>query len=198
MSKPVLFLKAAVKTHMLTQAELLEAGARRVLQVTTDPSWSAPTPAQAEAGDYYKPRMSWHGLDVNIENPVGTVRQGVDEGGAPWRTEFRYAYGEIAGTEGADGDPVDVYIGPYADAAEVYIVRQMRRKQWDQYDEDKVMIDFPSIEAARAAYLEHYNDPRFFGSIVPMPIAEFVRKVSLSRERPGMIKAMPALFWRPK
>jgi hypothetical protein len=91
-----------------------------------------------------------------------------------------------------------VYIGPYADAAEVYIVRQMRRKQWDAYDEDKVMIDFPSLDAAQAAYLEHYNDPRFFGGIVPMPIAEFVRKVRLSRDQPGMIKALPALFLRRK
>jgi hypothetical protein len=161
------------------------------LATTTDPSWEQPTPAQAEAGNYYKPRMTWHGLQVNIENPVGTVREGVDDQtGKPWRTEFRYAYGEVAGTEGADGDPVDVFIGPYADAREVYIVRQMKRKKWDQYDEDKVMIDFPSIEAARDAYLGHYDDPRFFGGIVAMPVDEFVRKVRASRDNPGMIKAL--------
>jgi len=187
-SKPVLFLKA------IAQAEL-RAAAHRALAAATDPAWKQPTPAQAAAGNYYKPRMSWHGLQLNIENPVGTVREGVDEGGKPWRTEFRYAYGEVAGTEGADGDPVDVYIGPYADAREVYIVRQMRRKDWATYDEDKVMIDFPSIEAAREAYLGHYDDPRFFGGIVAMPVDEFVRKVRASRDRPGMIKSI-TLLWR--
>jgi hypothetical protein len=177
--------------------QLLLDSAKRALEATTDPKWSQPPPELAKTGDYYKPRMDWQGLQVNIENPVGTVREGVDEGGAPWRTEFRYAYGEIEATCGADGDPVDVYIGPYADAEQVYIVRQMRRNDWSAYDEDKVMIDFPSQDAAEAAYLEHYNDPRFFGGIVAMPVAEFVRKVKRTRTHPGMIKSL-TLFWRPR
>lgn len=164
--------------------------AQLALATITDENWSQPPAELAATGGYYKPQLAWHGLQLNIENPAGTVRQGEDEQGVPWRTEFRYAYGEVAGTEGADGDPVDVFIGPYADADEVYIVRQMRRKQWDQYDEDKVMIDFPSIEAAQDAYLEHYDDPRFFGGIVAMPVAEFVEKVSRTRDRPGMLKGL--------
>lgn len=167
------------------------------LAAITDPAWSAPPPELAQSGEYYKPRMDWHGLQVNIENPAGTVREGVDETGRAWRTTFRYAYGEVADSEGADGDPVDVFVGPYADASHVYIVRQMRRKQWELYDEDKVMIDFPSLEAARDAYLGHYDDPRFFGGIVAMPVPEFAEKVRLSRDQPGMIKAL-VLFWRSK
>lgn len=158
--------------------------------------WKKPTPAQAAAGNYKKPRMKWHGLDIAIENPKGTVREGVDETGKAWRTEFKHAYGEVSRTEGADGDPVDVFIGPDPDGApEVYVVRQMRRKKWDEYDEDKCMIGFPSIEAAKQAYLNHYDDPRFFGSIVAMPRDEFIEKVRATRERPGMVKSM-VLFFR--
>lgn len=186
MSKPALFLKAIPQ-------DVLATVAGRALEATTDPAWKKPTPAQAEAGNYYKPRMPWHGLELIIENPAGTVREGVDETGKPWRTEFAYAYGEIAGTEGVDGDPVDVFIGPYADATEVYIVRQMKRKKWDQYDEDKCMIDFPSLEAARSAYLGHYDDPRFFGSIVAMPVDQFIKKAKATKAKPAMIKA---LFFR--
>lgn len=189
MSKPILLLKA------IPQA-LLASAAGRALAATTDTAWRQPTPAQAETGAYYKPRLPWHGVELVIENPAGTVREGVDETGRAWRTEFRYAYGEIAGTEGVDGDPVDVFIGPYADAAEVYIVRQMKRKKWDQYDEDKCMIDFPSLEAARAAYLGHYDDPRFFGGIIAMPVGEFVGKVMATKGRPAMIKAF--LLFRRK
>lgn len=172
------------------QAEDARLAARAALVATTDDSWSQPPPELAKTGGYYKPAMAWQGLEVVIENPVGTVREGVDEGGRPWRTEFHYAYGEIPNTTGMDGDPVDVFVGPDATAREVYIVRQMKRKQWDQYDEDKVMIDFPTLEAARAAYLGHYDDPRFFGGIVAMPVDEFVRKVKATKDQPAMIKSI--------
>jgi hypothetical protein len=168
----------------------VRAAARRQLNAMTDPKWSQPPADLAASGDYYKPQMPWHGCTIAIENPAGTVRQGVDETGRAWRTEFKYAYGEILGTEGADGDPVDVFIGPYADAREVYIVRQMKRKKWDQYDEDKVMIDFPSVDAARAAYCEHYDDARFFGGIVTMPLDEFLLKVKQKKNRGQMLKAL--------
>lgn len=170
--------------------------AQLALATITDENWSQPPAELAATGGYYKPKLTWHGMQLNIENPAGTVRQGEDEQGVPWRTEFRYAYGEVAGTQGADGDPIDVFIGPYADADEVYIVRQMRRKQWDQYDEDKVMIDFPSIEAAQDAYLEHYDDPRFFGGIVAMPLAEFLEKVTRTKNQPGMLKSIKLLWLR--
>ncbi|MCE3605751.1 hypothetical protein LXA47_19385 [Massilia sp. P8910] len=180
---------------LFRRADSGQAGGQ-VLAAVTESKWQMPTPAQAKAGNYYKPTIPWHGVELVIENPAGTVREGVDETGRPWRTEFKYAYGEIAGTEGVDGDPVDVFIGPYADAAEVYIVRQMKRKKWDQYDEDKCMIDFPSIEAARAAYLGHYDDPRFFGDIIAMPVDQFVRKVMATKGRPAMLKAV--LLFRRK
>ncbi len=160
------------------------------------PQWEKPTPAQAEAGNYFKPRRKWHGLNLAIENPAGTVREGVDETGRHWRTEFKYAYGEITGTEGVDGDPVDVFIGPYGDATEVYIVRQMKRKQWDVYDEDKCFIDFSSIDAAKQAYCGHYDDARFFGGIIAMPIDEFIMKVKETKDKPAMIKAV--LLFRSK
>ena len=150
-----------------------------------------PTPEQAMAGDYPKLRREWRGLPIAIEHPEGTVREGIDETGKPWRTVFRYAYGEILGTLGMDGDPVDVFIGSYADAPEVYIVQQMKRKQWDVADEQKVMIDFGSIDEAKAAYLGHYDDPRFFGGITAMPVDEFIAKVRATKQNPAMIKSVP-------
>lgn len=153
-----------------------------------------PTPEQAASGDYPKLRQDWHGLTVAIEHPEGTVREGVDETGKPWRTVFRYAYGEILGTLGMDGDPVDVFIGSYPDAPEVYVVQQMKRKQWDVADEQKCMINFASIDEAKAAYLGHYDDPRFFGGITAMPVAEFIAKVRATRDAPAMIKAV--LFFK--
>lgn len=148
-----------------------------------------PAPEQAASGKYPKERMLWQGLTIAIEHPEGTVREGVDETGKPWRTVFRYAYGEILGTLGLDGDPVDVFIGSYSDAPEVYIVQQMKRKQWDTPDEQKCMINFASIDEAKAAYLGHYDDPRFFGGITAMPVDEFIAKVRATKDNPTMIKS---------
>ncbi len=143
-----------------------------------------PTPAQAEAGNYKKPRVRWNGLEIAIENPVGTVREGKG-----WRTKMANAYGYVCRTEGVDGDEVDVYLGPDMDGAEqVYVVHQRKAGDWDAYDEDKVMLGFPSEDAAIAAYLKHYDDPRFLGPVTSMPVAEFVAKVKATREKPAMIK----------
>jgi hypothetical protein len=134
--------------------------------------------------------LKFAGFNLVIENPAGTIREGVDETGKPWRTEFAHAYGEITGSLGVDGDPVDVYVGPDESAPEVYIVRQMKRKDWDVFDEDKIFLGFGSMEEAKQAYLNHYDDPRFFGGIIAMPIEEFRVKVRATKNDPQMIKAL--------
>lgn len=148
-----------------------------------------PTPAQAEAGNYKKPRVKWNGLEIAIENPVGTVREGKG-----WRTKMQNAYGYICRTEGVDGDEVDVYLGPNMDgASKVYVVHQRKAGDWSAYDEDKVMLGFDSEADAKAAYLKHYDDERFLGPVTAMPTDEFVTKVKATREKPAMIKG----FGRP-
>lgn len=148
--------------------------------------WVSPTPAQAEAGNYKKPRVRWHGLEIAIENPAGSVREGKG-----WRTKMKYDYGYVCRSEAVDGDEVDVYLGPELDTAPtVYVVHQRKYGDWEKYDEDKCMLGFPSEAAARAAYLEHYDDPRFLGPITAMPVDEFVTKVRATREKPAMIKAL--------
>lgn len=158
-----------------------------LLLLKADPG--RPTPAQSAAGNYKKPRVHWRGLEIAIENPAGTVREG-----RGWRTKMVNDYGYVCRTEGVDGDEVDVYLGPELETAPtVYVVHQRRKgaadaKAWTDYDEDKVMAGFPSEAAARAAYLRHYDDERFLGPITAMPVDEFVAKVRATREKPAMIK----------
>ena len=147
--------------------------------------WTKPTPAQAAAGNYKKPRITWQGLEIAIENPAGTVREGKG-----WRTKMKYDYGYVCRSEAVDGDEVDVYLGPDLDAPTVYVVHQRKYGDWKRYDEDKVMIGFPSEAAARTAYLAHYDDPRFLGPITAMPVDEFVAKVRATRDKPAMIKGI--------
>ncbi len=116
---------------------------------------------------------SFAGFDVVIENPIGSTRSWVDPTGKTGRTRMAYDYGFIAGVEGADGDEVDVYLGPNEDSPWVYVVHQNAAPEFTSYDEDKVMLGFPTAAAAERAYLGQYDDPRFFGGMTVMSLADF-------------------------
>ena len=145
---------------------------------------------QAAASAYNKPRVKWQGLTIAIENPAGSVRRGRNRHGVTWEVRMRFDYGEILGTLGVDGDPVDVILGPNIDAPTVYVVHQRRVNDWENYDEDKCCVGFDSEEDAKQAFLSNYNDPRFLGPITAMPVAEFVAKMRATRDKPAMIKAI--------
>lgn len=142
------------------------------------------------------PRIKWQGLTLAIENKAGTTRSGKKPNGTAWHTKMKHAYGFVDDSEGVDGDEVDCFVGPDLDAPMVYVVHQNTVDDWDAYDEDKCMIGFSSLEAAKAAFLMNYDDPSFLGPITTMPNAEFVRKVRATKKHPAMVKAM-VLFFRP-
>ncbi|MFA6159389.1 MAG: hypothetical protein WC763_07225, partial [Candidatus Paceibacterota bacterium] len=116
-----------------------------------------PTQAQKEAGNYAKGHVSVQGLDIAIENPAGSVRKGVDEDGKEWETPIAHHYGQILGSgEGADGDLVDVFIGPNPESGKVFVVDQKNPKT-GAFDETKSMVGFDSLEEARSGYLANYD-----------------------------------------
>lgn len=110
-------------------------------------------------------KITFQGLPIAIENKAGSVRKGVDPDGTPWRTKMKLDYGYIKGTEGADGEGVDCYVGPDEDADSAFVVHQKNPKT-GKYDEDKVMLGFSSKAEAKDAFGQHYDDPsRFLGPI---------------------------------
>lgn len=138
-------------------------------------------PKKAEEKFKLHGHTTFQGLRIAIENRKGSVRSGVDRDGKPWRTEMKHPYGYIKGTKGADGEEIDVYVGPDKKAPEAHVVHQ-RKSDGKGYDEDKVMLGFPSLEAARKAYLAHYNSPKFLGPISSMPI-EVLKKIMHKGEK---------------
>ncbi len=140
-------------------------------------------PKKADADEKFKLQghTTFQGLRIAIENRKGSVRSGVDRDGKPWRTEMKHPYGYIKGTKGADGEEIDVYVGPDKKAPEAHVVHQ-HKSNGKGYDEDKVMLGFPSLEAARKAYLAHYNSPKFLGPISSMPI-EVLKKIMHKGEK---------------
>lgn len=101
-----------------------------------------------------KRTVNWHGLPISIEIEVGDTKSGIDEGGSPWKKTYDVPYGEIPSSRTlADGEGVDVYLGPTPSAPLVYVIHQCRRD--GSYDEDKVMLQFGSQGEAMDAYKQH-------------------------------------------
>lgn len=135
-------------------------------------------------------RTEFQGLQISIENAVGSVRRGVDKKtGKPWATRMRYPYGYIRLTQGVDGDHVDCYIGPHKQARYAYVIHQ-NNPNTGKFDEDKVMLGFNTATAAKAAYNAHYDEPwKFYGSMDQISMEDFKRKVLSTKDRPKVIKA---------
>ena len=117
-----------------------------------------PTEAQKEAGNYKKGHVRIGQFDITVENPKGSVRRGVDGSGKAWEQTMQNTYGYIRGTEGVDGDHIDVFLGDDIDGwngRRVYIVDQYNED--GTFDEHKVMLGFNDEAAAQDAYLSNYE-----------------------------------------
>ena len=117
-----------------------------------------PTEAQKKAGNYKKGHVTIGDFDISIEQPTGSVRSGVDANGKKWETEMHNTYGYICGTEGVDGDHIDVFLAGDIDGwngRRVYIVDQYNED--GTFDEHKVMLGFNDEADAQDAYLSNYE-----------------------------------------
>lgn len=155
-TKPLLAEKKRVEAAIDAINEAREASADAIkaaeAQAATSPlnDLPEPTEAQKEAGNYSKGHVAIGGLDVSIENPAGTSRR-------PEWPPLRYTYGYVKRSEGADGDHVDVFLGPKAadPTNPVFIVDQVNKD--GSFDEHKVMVGFGDKGAARRGYLANYE-----------------------------------------
>lgn len=99
---------------------------------------------------------------ILVETPAGHVRSGVDLDGESWSVIMPAHYGEFEGTRGADGDPIDVFVGPDLDAEMVYVFAIAHPD--GSYDEDKVFFGFPTLREAEIAFGAAYRrDDLIFG-----------------------------------
>lgn len=139
------------------------------------------TDAQKEAGNYRKEHISFQGIPVSIENKKGSVRSGVGSGGRRWSCVLPADYGYIKRTEGADGDHVDVYIGPDPTSKLVFIVNQHDHKS-GRFDEHKCLIGFHSEREAVDTYCRAFSDGKGsarIGSIETISMDAFKKWLSL-------------------
>ena len=146
-----------------------------------------PTDGQKEAGNYKKGHVRVGAFDITIEIPKGSVRSGVDANGKPWQTTMNNTYGYMRGTEGVDGDHIDVFLSDNLDGWDgqnVFVVDQYNED--GTFDEHKVMLGFNDEAEAQDAYFSNYE--KGWGEkrkivLASVAIGEFEKWIGSSRRK---------------
>jgi hypothetical protein len=107
--------------------------------------------------------IHFEGLKIGLELKPGDIRFK----GSGHERKLRNGYGHIRKHAGADGEALDCYLPPtLCDGGEApakaYLVKQLNRK--GEFDEEKIMLGYGSLDEAKAAYLKDMPE-RFLGSI---------------------------------
>jgi hypothetical protein len=163
-----------------------------------------PTVAQAAAGNYRKGHTIVAGLPVTIETPKGRFRTGMTPGGKIWRVKMPAHYGYLKRTTAADGEQLDVYLGPHAHEAEkhpAYIVDQQHHDT-KRFDEHKAMLGFRDLDHATRTYDAAFSDkhgPARRRAIHEVTVADFKHwvdncdlKQPYELTKPGKVLTKPA------
>lgn len=145
-----------------------------------------PTDAQIEAGNYKKGHVNIQGIPVTIETPAGAVRRGVSEG-RQWESKMPAGthYGEVKRTVGADGERVDVFVGPHPDSDFVMVLDQVDPFT-KEFDEHKALIGYRNVREATEAYIKAFDSqgPERIGGLTPMTVKEFKEWLKGNTKRP--------------
>jgi len=130
-------------------------------------------PPSANRVDFpYQGTIDFQGIPINVENIKGSTRSGTSPDGTTWSITMGAHYGEVAGSVGADGDAVDVYVGDDANAPEVYVF-QVRDLGSGDFDEVKAFLGYRSLDAAVAAFRAHYDRDGFLMGVATWPVRDF-------------------------
>lgn len=118
-----------------------------------------PTEKEAKAGLYRKGKVRLCGMQIDIENPVGSIRSGRRPDGSRWAVEMQDHYGYVVGAVGFDKDQLDIFIKqgcePTFDGS-VYVINQANAD--GSFDEHKCFIGCESKLDAIKRYLDNYDD----------------------------------------
>jgi len=169
---------------------------RKSIQAAEAATNTNPTEEQKKNDTYQKGEAEIDGIKVLIENPIGSTRSGVSREKVgrkmvetPWSVVMPATYGEIKSITidgkqvkagGADGDKLDIYIGPNTTSEKIWVIDQKDPKT-GRFDEHKVMFGFSSKEAAMGTYVAAFSDNSGglrIGAVTEMTRSEFKQWVS--------------------
>ena len=146
-----------------------------------------PTEAQKEAGNFKKGHVQVGTFDITIEQPQGSIRRGKDANGKKWESKMHNTYGYFRGTEGVDGDHIDVFLSNDIDGwngRKVFVVDQYNPD--GTFDEHKVMLGFNDVDEAKSDYLANYEKGWENGrriDVTPVSLEDFEKWIGSSHRK---------------
>ena len=170
------------KSEESKETSLSEQISTASAEVNTDP-----TEAQKEAGNFKKGHVQVGTFDITIEQPQGSIRRGKDENGKKWESKMHNTYGYFRGTEGVDGDHIDVFLSNDIDGwngRKVFVVDQYNPD--GTFDEHKVMLGFNDVDEAKSDYLANYEKGWENGrriDVTPVSLEDFEKWVESSKRK---------------
>ena len=170
------------KSEESKETSLSEQISTASAEVNTDP-----TDAQKEAGNFKKGHVQVGTFDITIEQPQGSIRRGKDENGKKWESKMHNTYGYFRGTEGVDGDHIDVFLSNDIDGwngRKVFVVDQYNPD--GTFDEHKVMLGFNDIDEAKSDYLANYEKGWENGrriDVTPVSLEDFEKWIGSSHRK---------------
>ena len=155
--KPTVSASKVSESSETKQEKAEKSISAKVKEASADVN-TEPTEAQKEAGNYKKGHVQVGTFDITIEQPEGSIRRGTDADGKQWESKMHNTYGYFRGTEGVDGDHIDVFLSNDMDGwngAQVFVVDQYNPD--GTFDEHKVMLGFNDADEAKGDYLANYK-----------------------------------------
>lgn len=147
-------------------------GTAKSPSIVTSEADLAPARARAARGKGPGYIQAW-GMDIAIQTPKGGLRKG-DNGGVQWSSVAPADYGEAKRGADADGEPLDMWIGPDLSAATGFVIEQINPES-AVFQEHKAMLGFKSAEDALHVYDASFSDgsgPTRRRSITPLPMSK--------------------------
>lgn len=134
-----------------------------------------PRPRPEEPDFPFVGSMLYQGITLDLEQRPGDIRSGTSPSGEEWSVTMPHFYGEVRGTTGADGDPVDVIVMSKGDpfAPFVYVI-QSKMPRSRSFDETKAVLGAKSQSEAVGAFRSMYTKPGFFQGCVRWPIGAWI------------------------
>lgn len=154
--KPTVSASKVSESSETKQEKAEKSISAKVKEASADVN-TEPTEAQKEAGNYKKGHVQVGTFDITIEQPEGSIRRGTDANGKQWESKMHNTYGYFRGTEGVDGDHIDMFLSNDMDGwngAQVFVVDQYNPD--GTFDEHKVMLGFNDADDAKNNYLANY------------------------------------------
>jgi hypothetical protein len=114
------------------------------------------------------------------------IRSGTAPDGSKWSVKMPDHYGYVKRTTGADGEQVDVYVGPRPESERVFVIDQ-HDADTGKFDEHKAMLGYDSGAEATKAYDAAFDDgkgPQRRAHIREMSAAEFKDWLGQEQTRP--------------